>query len=467
MPTTPHYPVAYDALGAESPHGGSAVDRVFAQMRRDQPWDYDYGELLSVQLAAFNERLAQRREQVPLVAQRVSQVGADSAEDLDEIMPFLFAGDVYKSYPQAFVAKGKWSSLLRWLDGLSSDRITGIDMDGVADIDEFLRRIRASGHYAFTTSGTTGKVSILPENAIDGQRSPECLLRSYTTMWQMDTTRRHPLFHLGHRSGSYRGSLILDAAIHALGRPDTSHVLFEQPLSISELTRVAALSDAMAKGTASPSQVAGLRESQQTARKRTEAALDQYIDRLAQVGDEPVYVWGQVYPLYLIAERAKDRGLTLRLPDGSVIIAGGGTKNNRLPDGYLEELRAFYGAPIRSGYGQSELHGNFTECERGAWHLPPTVLLLLTDETRERVLNQESGVVQGLGATFDFSPAGRWGGLLSNDVLMVNFSPCECGLSSPSVTDCRRYSPAAASDKVNCQGRIEMYIRGVNDAPDG
>ena len=109
----------------------------------------------------------------------------------------------------------------------------------------------------------------------------------------------------------------------------------------------------MGHGDASPSAVAALEANQRHAARRASQAIDRYIDLLDQFSSEPLYVWGQVYPLYLIMERCEEIGRKLVFQEGTAVIAGGGVKNNRLPDGYQDRLRDFYGSEVHSGYGQS------------------------------------------------------------------------------------------------------------------
>jgi hypothetical protein len=461
------YPLLFDSYAPEQPGEATAVDRVLEHFTRPDPWEYDYLKLRELQLEAFNERLAERRHQIPVVGQRAEQLSVDEVGSADDVLPLLFSPTVYKAYPESFVSKGKWSSLLRWLDGVSSVRLASeVEVEGVQNIDEFIERLKSSGCPVVTTSGTSGKVSLMPENQLDAERAAEMWSRTFGSMWGIQPSERHPFFYTGHRRGAYRGTYHVATFERAFSTPETMYALFEETLLVGEVSRMAALSKGLANGTATPSEISEVRANQERAQVRSAEAIDRFVDRLELHPDEPVFLWGQAFAFYTIMKRAKERKANVRFhPDGGIITAGG-LKNNRLPDGDQDELRAFYDVKMTSGYGQSEVIGPYVECSAGAWHLPPTVLLLLTDPTGERALWPTEGTAEGVVASFDFSAAGRWGGVISSDWVTANFSPCSCGRTSPSILSCRRFDAnAGQDDKLNCQGRIEMYIRGALDEP--
>src|SRR6476660_5182587 len=106
---------------------GSACDKLCAFLDEPDPFDHAYGELEPLWIDAFNERLAERREEVPVLAKLCESTGIDSVSSLDEIVPLLFAHSNYKSYPTALVTKGRWSGMNSWLDTVSAQRVKGLD----------------------------------------------------------------------------------------------------------------------------------------------------------------------------------------------------------------------------------------------------------------------------------------------------------------------------------------------------
>ena len=141
---------------------GSACDKLCAFLGEPDPFDHTYAELEPLWIDAFNERLAERREQIPVLAKLVESTGVERISSLDEIVPLLFAHSNYKSYPTTLVTKGKWSGMNAWLDTVSTQRAKGLDVDGVHDQDDWIERLHAAGHMVMATSGTSGKNSFLP-----------------------------------------------------------------------------------------------------------------------------------------------------------------------------------------------------------------------------------------------------------------------------------------------------------------
>ena len=460
------YPILSDAFASESPRVGAeapALNQLFELSRREVPWDYAIKDVRDLQIEAFNECLKTRRAQIPFLDQRASQFGVEAVDSLETAVPLLFASSTYKSYPASFVGSGRWSQLLRWLDSLSTVRLAGCDVDACDDIDAFITELTAHGYHVITSSGTSGKVSLLPESPLDFDRNAEIIARNSAWMFGLDPAQPRAMFNTGHSSGPYRGIVIRESMFRAFGRSGATFTLFEEPLLAAEVSKVSSLNHDMVKGTATPSELVELRDFQQRTHGRSVAAVGRLADKILEHLDEPIHVGFSTYVLYLIMEEIKKRGIEVpRFHPQSGFTMAGGLKNNVVADTWEEDLRKFYGATsLRSVYGMSEHLASFPSCVKGRWHAPPTTMLFVLDESGERVLTTTSGAVQGLLGLFDFALDGRWGGITTSDWVEVDFDPCPCGLDSPTVLSCQRFEGVRADDKLNCGGRIEMYTRGV------
>ena len=115
-------------------------------------------------------------------------------------MPLLFAHTVYKSYPESFIDRGRWDRMNLWLSTLSKHPLEGVDVDGVHDADDWIKRLHEAGHYVFATSGTSGKNSFLNQS----------LKTLHTPMprpsQQRPQDRSRPVFVLGPRKAPNRAS---------------------------------------------------------------------------------------------------------------------------------------------------------------------------------------------------------------------------------------------------------------------
>jgi hypothetical protein len=439
----------------------SAVDKVFAMCRESVPFvDYRVEEVWPLQLAAFNERLRQRRAQVPALEQRAKQFGMEAAESADDVAAMLFPSATYKSYPESFLARGEWSNLLRWLDTLSTSRLLSVNFNGCADLDDFVRRVSASGYRVLTSSGTSGKPSLFLESRTDEERSFAMFGRSVGWMMGLDSTSPYVMLFTGYSSNSAGGLSTFDSLELAFARGGRVN-LFGEALRAEDLSRLAALNKALANGTASPSEIEAVRQAKAADEARTEQAVERFANELAARAREPMILGPHVWRVFQAMEVLQRRGEHPAFnPDGRIWLSGG-VKNNALPADYQEQVARFFGLPIRSMYGQNEIRGVGLECNAGRYHVPPHIMLLLFDETGSNVVNADvkAGVVEGLFGGFDFSVDGRWGGVITNDWLSVNYDPCPCGLSCPSVVSVRRLDALKKDDKVTCSGRVEMYVR--------
>ena len=81
--------------------------------------DLTYAEVRDKQIAAMNERLQQRREDIKLVAFRAEEAGIDEITCLEDVVPLLLPHTAYKSYPEKFLMDEQWERLTKWL-GLGS-----------------------------------------------------------------------------------------------------------------------------------------------------------------------------------------------------------------------------------------------------------------------------------------------------------------------------------------------------------
>src|SRR6476619_3750860 len=128
---------------------------------RDDRYDLPASYIEPLRLEAARELFAERREQIPVLRRRADDTGVKEIKDFQDIVPLLFSHTVYKSYPQNLVEQGKWDALARWLKTLSVDDPTKVDFTGVANVDDWIQRLRDNGHLILATSGSSGKCSFL------------------------------------------------------------------------------------------------------------------------------------------------------------------------------------------------------------------------------------------------------------------------------------------------------------------
>jgi hypothetical protein len=136
--------------------------------------------LAELQLEAVRERFADRRQQIRTLDKRARETGVAEVRTLADVVPLLFAHTNYKSYPEAFIDSGQWKHMNQWLRTLSAYPTEGIDVADVRDVDDWLGRAHAAGHFVFASSGTTGKSSFLNQTATDREYAVAACLHAFT-----------------------------------------------------------------------------------------------------------------------------------------------------------------------------------------------------------------------------------------------------------------------------------------------
>ena len=433
----------------------------------DDAYGRSPAEIGEFQLQAAQELFAERREQIPLVRRRAEEAGITEIRTLDDLVPLLFAHTVYKSYPTSFIEQGRWDRMLVWLNSLSVADTTDVDITGVGDVDQWIDRLWQAGHRVLATSGSSGKCSFL--NQTNGDFAMKTRHFRYTVGWpHVRASRDRPVFWLGPLQGPNSAIEAAQISAENWGRPGHIHALTNQPLRISEVSRMAAMRKRMADGTATPQEIA---EIDVEARKKTVeqvAALRSLADKILAHRREPMYLTGMWAQHLVIIQRARELGIG----DGefhpqTVIGAGGGVKGVSLPLDYKEQVARFYGDVIRPGaYGMTEMMQLMPRCEAGRYHRAPGLIMLVLDRDGERLLTPADAthrLAEGRFGFLDLGYEGRWGGLITGDKVTIDFAPrCACGRPGPTLLDnITRWAQIGEDDHIGCAGTIDAYIRGV------
>ncbi len=430
-------------------------------------YDHPAGELLPLQLAAARELVAHRLDQISVLRRRADDTGVHEIRTLDDLVPLLFAHSVYKSYPATFVENCRWDRLLQWLQTLSVDKVTEVDMGGVEDVDQWIERLGAAGHRILATSGTSGKCSFL--NATEGDYRLKVRHFGNSLGWPvMKPNRDRAVFALFPRSGPNSGIEAGRIGAEVWGRPDSAHFLTAEPLRIKDVSAQAALRKRMAEGSATPGEVAAFQSQNAERAERAQAGMARLIDKILEHRREPIVLTGLWAQHLAILERAR----TLGVPDGdfnpqSVVSAGGGVKNVALPEDYKERVAQFYAGVQRGGaYGMTEQAQIMPVCPARRYHCPPGLIMLILDGPGERLLNPPGnlgGIVEGRFAFLDLLYDGRWGGLISGDRVTADFGErCPCGRPGPTILDTiARYAQVGEEDHIGCAGTIDSYVSGA------
>ena len=212
----------------------------------DDAYSRPQAEVSALQLEAAQELFDQRVHQIPLMARRAEDGGIGRIRRFEDLVPLLFAPTVYKSYPTSFIEKGQWTRMLQWLNTLSVEDTTKVDVSGVQGVDDWIDRLWAAGHRVLATSGSSGKCSFL--NHTVGDQDLKKRHFKYSVGWPLARSNAdRVMFWLGPIKGP---NSAVEAAIFGAenwAKPGCVYALTDQPLKISEFSKMAAMRKAMAQ----------------------------------------------------------------------------------------------------------------------------------------------------------------------------------------------------------------------------
>jgi hypothetical protein len=447
----------------------TAVEELIAYAKTADPYRRAPDNLAELQLAAIRERFAQRREQIKVLDKRARDTQVNAIESLDDVVPLLFAHTNYKSYPEAFIDSGRWKHMNVWLRTLSTHATDGIDVEGVKDVDDWLARAHAAGHYLFASSGTSGKSSFLDQSLKDREYAvPACLAAFDISLPHHRPNRDRALFTMMPSRGTHKMTEVSTAQFERWARPGELYRLSDDPILAMDSIRPAQLRRLLAAGKVGPGEIAAFEDDVAERQKRRAAAFDGWLDLLVAKRHEPLYLgmmWG---PLWTMVEKLRERGIQ----DGdfhpdAILSVGGGTKNAKLPEDYRAQILRFFGLTderVSNSYAMVEMSGFCALIQpHGVYAVPPWIVPLVLDKPGEKLLNPATGtgVVEGRMAFFDVLADARWGGIISGDKVQVEFGSGLDGVKTPIVRSVARYADLAeGEDKLTCAGSIDSYVRG-------
>lgn len=435
-------------------------------------------EAEAVQLAGMNLRLAERRGQVQMLAKLADGQGIERIDTLDDMAPLLMPHDVYKSYPMSLLAKQKFSQLNGWLGKLTRHDISGVDVSDCDSIDSWLTRLRDETPLdVATSSGSSGTCSFFPKSKRDYRISMEGLRVQLAQKFGADPApgdiedKIHaiiPLYRDGHASmgafAKYAGE------IFAKGDPDFWHTCFNFKLSSDLMWLAARLRAAAAKGDASKvdvpaSLLARKGEWEQSQREMPAQQLD-FVNRMIdKLQGQRVFVMSTSNLLYAAAKRGLEEGLSGVFADGSVFMGGGGAKGVPLPDDLEEVVCRFFNTDrMIASYGMTEMNSFSVLCEHDRYHVLPWVTVYLLDLETGRPLPR-SGEQSGRAAFFDLTAESCWGGLVTGDLVTVDWDHrCECGRSTVALEKkINRVSEVqGGDDKITCAATPQAQAEAMD-----
>ncbi len=475
MPSSPQY-----ATGAD-------IERQAEQWMND-PYSYfqcsttlihstPREEFEAVQLAAINLRLAQRREQIPVLDKLATAQGINRVDSLDAAAALLFEHNVYKSYPVTLLARQRFDQLTRWLDRLTPYDLSAIDVSDCNSIDGWLTRLRDETPLdAATSSGTSGTLSVFPKSKRDYGFSARALrvqlVQNFGSAPGEDNLQEKlhvmtPMYRDGHSSaGGFAKYLGVE---FCQGDESYLHTAFSHKISSDLMWLAGRLRQAQARGDMSrldvPENLLARRDELEAMQREAPARQAAFIQEMVeQLKGQKVFAMGTTPMFYQIAQAGLDAGVSYVFSPDSMVMGGGGAKGMVLPDNVNEVILEFFGASkMCASYGMTELNTFFVSCEQGHYHFTPWVTPFVLDRDSGQPLPRK-GVQTGRAAFFDMTHDGTWGGIVTGDKITMDWdTPCPCGRSTHYIKGAvSRFSDEGGDDKITCASTPDAQAEALD-----
>src|SRR5262245_16180776 len=198
---------------------GAAVEKLTGWVHAADRFAIPAADLRGAQIEAMNEHFQERRQRIKLLGHRANEANVTEIRAVEDAVPLLFPHTAYKSYPESWLAEQKWDRLGKWLGTISAHPIAAIDTSGVRDIDDWIGRLEAAGHFVSCSSGTTGKSAMLIASSRDIEWACVDNVGAYAWGSGVAPTRDRRMFGIAPVAHVTRNMAIGDAQTAAFGDP--------------------------------------------------------------------------------------------------------------------------------------------------------------------------------------------------------------------------------------------------------
>lgn len=456
---------------AETSSGTGIVEGWLTTPSREL-WSLDTQQREGLQGEVFRQRFNALKPKVTQLAKLAALQNVSEVCGLSDAPPLLFQHTVYKSYPISLVEKRRFDLLTRWLDGLTAHDLSRIDVSGCDSFDSWFDAVEAQTPLLPNHStGTTGKLSIIPRDRREVERFEACHTKQLAPFGdEPDRLARLkgdggpvPIVYPSYRRGRHVAQRMLDGLVRNHGSEATTYVLYDDFMSADVASLAGRVRGASVKGTLddidiSPELLARFKTSME--RQANQAAdQERFFDRvLKDLRGRKVFAFGVVPLQYNWMLLGEARGVEQLFAPESVISTGGGMKGVAVPDDWRERVERFLGAELRFGYGMSECISGNVQCPCGNYHpLPFTAVFVLDPETGAPLPRE--GTQTGRYAFFDLLAESFWGGFVTGDKVTVTWDGCACGRRGPYFhPKIERFSELeGGDDKISCSGSNDAH----------
>lgn len=449
---------------------GAAADKLTGKVRADDRFDYSAADIRETQIAALNERFQERKDVLKLLGHRAEEAGTTEIKSVADMVPLLFPHTAYKSYPESFLMDERWDRLTKWLGTVSPYPITGVDLENITDIDDWIARLSAKGYFISCSSGTTGKSAMLIASQADMDWSKIDTVGVFSWGSGVEPKQDRKMIGCAPVASVPKNLTIGEAQRAAFANPGWERFNYPvPPITVGSLTKMVVMRKKISDGTARPEEIAEFENTSQERQLVLDKAVILAAEEIIANREKKLMVSGLWSGLYAVAKVVRDMGYSAKdfHPDNCIYV-GGGLKRALLPDDYQEYVHETFNIPHNrdfQNYSMQELNSGMPKCrECGRYHLPPWIIPMILDKDGDKLLPYDlnGGEIEGRAAFFDLSLDGRWGGVITGDKISLDYRPGICSHKGPSIrNNIARFADLEGDDKIGCAGTIDAYVRGV------
>jgi hypothetical protein len=448
-----------------------AIGKLTGQAKSPDRFDYSAADIAPLQAEALNERLAQQRDRIKLLALRARDAGTAEISAIDDVVPLLLPHTAYKSYPESYVSGGKWDRLTRWLNTVSAYPVGPADPAEVAGIDDWIDRLAAMGHYVTCSSGTSGKSAMLAGSVSDIQWSQVDTVAVFEWGSGVAPRQNRMMIGTGATAAVPRNIKIGEAQRAAFGNPEWPRWNYPvPPITIGSMTSQILMRKKIADGTARPGEIADFERAARERQAALDAAVGLTAGHMIANREKPFMIGGMWAGLHAVASAVRERGYgDADFNPDNCLYSAGGLKGAVLPPDYKDVVHQAFNIPDGRQfqmYSMQELNSGMPKCrDAGRYHVPPWLVPIVLDTDGDNAVpHGYRGEVTGRAGFVDLSLDGRWGGVITGDKITLSYDRCPaCGTAGPSIEDnVARFKDLDGDDKITCAGTIDAYVRGAS-----
>lgn len=420
-----------------------------------------------IQLSGLKRRFAELAPRIEAVRQLVDENRMTRIGEINDIVPLLLPHTACKSYPLTLIDNCRFSHLNAWLNDYTVHDLSQIDVSQCQTLDEWLTVVeRETPVRVITSSGTSGKLSLVPRSLEENRMLPAYFFAFYSK-FRGETGFDDPfaphVYHVSPQLPGGRHSTALAARYiveHAYGGEAINYVTPQGAMSTDLLWMTGRMRKAQLDGT-----MEQLKKSKAWRRlgakvgelnaQRSASLEEFYCVMLTRLKGQTVVLRMGITYLRDMVLAAEKNGIEIAFAADSFVTAAGGLKGQAaVTDEEMAKIRKALPFFLNEVYACSELYGGLArKCPQGHYHAPPWLVSFVLDPVTGAPYPRE-GVQTGRYAGFDLWATTYWGGYVTGDEVTINWDGgCGCGRSGPYMHSAiLRYSEKnGGDDKITCQ----------------